>query len=200
MTEVNTRCKSECWSITAFHQDLEKLEALQRDPSQIPEWIHKIYGGRELCPTTGTPHFQGCLVTKESRFSRVKAFLSVSRIEKARKREALQKYVMKEETSVGEKLEVENPGFRHLTVSEVVQILVRIHRRYDRHPPMVSREAFQDLVNMFIRIHGPFYITILTDVRTYRAYKMTCKAVFELLEVGRLDHADFESVRNYNLA
>lgn len=92
--------KSTWWSVTAFGGEIEKLEKA----TGFPEWVQAIYGGREICPGTQTVHFQGAVKCRtQQRFSALKAWLPTSHLEPARNAEALKKYVMKAETSAGEK-------------------------------------------------------------------------------------------------
>lgn len=103
--------KATWWSITAFSQ----IEIDQLNGSQYPDWVFKVYGGMESCPETGRLHFQGAIqARRQVRFSQVKQWLGSAHIEPARDKTALRRYVMKEETAVGIKKEVQNetPYFR----------------------------------------------------------------------------------------
>lgn len=102
---AGTQDKHTWWSITAFNDDIDLVE----DKTKFPEWLAKVYGGREKCPKTGTIHFQGALQCKRQvRFGAVKRWLKQTHIQPARQKDALVKYSMKTETSVGEKTVVEN--------------------------------------------------------------------------------------------
>lgn len=92
--------KGTWWSITAFSQ--QEIDLL--NGTEYPEWVSKVYGGMESCPDTGRLHFQGAIqARRQVRFSQVKSWLGTAHIELARNKEALRKYVMKEETAVGDK-------------------------------------------------------------------------------------------------
>lgn len=120
--------KGTWWSITAFSQT--EIDELQSD--KYPEWVRKVYGGLESCPETGRIHFQGAIQGRRMvRFSQVKHWLGTAHIELARQRDALKKYVMKEETAVGDKKEVENttPYFR---AHELLRKIAIKRRQTDR--------------------------------------------------------------------
>lgn len=103
--------KATWWSVTAF----STTEIEQLNGTEYPEWVSKVYGGMESCPDTGRLHFQGAIqARRQVRFSQVKQWLATAHLEPARDKTALRKYVMKEETAVGEKKESTNstPYFR----------------------------------------------------------------------------------------
>ena len=96
--------KGTWWSITAYGDEIELLEG------NLPQWIDKVYGGREECPTTKRIHFQGAIRCHgQQRFSKIKGWLPTAHIEVSRNAEALKKYVMKAETSLGDKKIITNP-------------------------------------------------------------------------------------------
>lgn len=117
--QTDTTQKATWWSITAFSQEeIDKLNG-----PQFPEWVRKVFGGLESCPDTGRVHFQGAVQAHHQvRFSAVKQWLATSHIEPARNKEALRKYVMKQETAVGVKSEVENstPYYRAHNLLEML--------------------------------------------------------------------------------
>ena len=97
--------KGTWWSITAFDEG----EQLQLSGTEYPVFVAKVYGGLEKCPHTGKVHFQGAVQCKsQQRFSAIKRWLPRSHIELARQADALKKYAMKEETSIGTKEVREN--------------------------------------------------------------------------------------------
>lgn len=93
--------KSTWWSVTAFGDEISLLES-----NEYPEFVAKVYGGREQCPTTGREHFQGAVqCRRQVRISQFKQWLAKAHLEPARDRDALRKYAMKADTAVGEKVE-----------------------------------------------------------------------------------------------
>jgi len=94
--------RASCWSVTINNPtrtDEEQI-AIARQKG----W--KVEGQKEV-GESGTPHYQLLVQTGQVRFSAVKKQFPRAHIEEARDRIALQKYVHKEETKVGE-MEVEN--------------------------------------------------------------------------------------------
>lgn len=86
--------KSGVWSITINNP-------VDADTQMLlpPGW--KLVGQYEE-GEQGTRHFQGMLTTPYVRFSQVKKLFPKAHIEKARSREALEAYVKKEDTRIGE--------------------------------------------------------------------------------------------------
>jgi len=96
--KTDTKAKSIWWSVTAFGEEIALCEGT------LPEYVRTIYGGREKCPSTGTEHFQGAIQCYEQvRMAKFKSWLKRAHLEPARSNEALKKYAMKTETSIGEK-------------------------------------------------------------------------------------------------
>jgi len=97
----HTKSKGTTWMICTFNEGEQAMLAA----GKYPEWVDKVYGGLEECPTSKKIHFQGMLKCRsQQRFSAIKKFLPKARIEPAKNAEALRKYSMKAETSVGDKL------------------------------------------------------------------------------------------------
>lgn len=98
--------KATHWLVTGFSGEIVMLET----PEQWPPFVKKVYGGREICPTSGREHFQGHIqCNAQQRFSALKKWLPTAHLEVARDAQASMKYAMKEETSSGEKRVVDNP-------------------------------------------------------------------------------------------
>lgn len=117
-TDRQTTDRGYWWSITAFNDEMELCE----DNKHWPHFVKHIHGGREECPTTGTIHFQGAIECKsQQRFSAIKKFLPTAHIELAIKAEALKKYVMKQDTAVGEKTIRSNRV--HLTMADALTVI-----------------------------------------------------------------------------
>lgn len=184
MTNKQTNIRSSCWSITSYGEELQYLKRVQTGDEVLPDFVKRLWGGEEMCPKTERLHFQGCIETSECRFSQVKKWLPKSHIEKAFKRQALVKYVMKEESATSNKEVVENEFY--MSVPQIVEQLVRIYRLHDKDQPTGGKGEYQILFDNFVYRHGVQYIGILSDVRTYRTYKMSCKVVFRMLTDGKI--------------
>jgi len=86
--------RATCWSITINNPTQEEYQIV------LPaKW--KLEGQIER-GSEGTEHYQGMLLTPQVRFSAVKKVFPRAHIEVARSKQALQKYVHKEETRVSE--------------------------------------------------------------------------------------------------
>lgn len=86
--------RASCWSITINNPSDADVKV------ELPaKW--KLEGQYEE-GAEGTRHFQGMLTTPQVRFSAVKKVFPRSHIEVARNKKALEQYVKKEETRVGE--------------------------------------------------------------------------------------------------
>jgi len=104
--QTDTTTRSSCWSVTAFGDDIPRLE----DKENFPGFVKEVWGGRETAPTTGTLHYQGAVVCNtQVRFSAVKKWLPTAHIEPAMRADALKKYCMKSETAAGPKQVLTNP-------------------------------------------------------------------------------------------
>nr|WAE43257.1 MAG: replication associated protein [Cressdnaviricota sp.] len=104
--QTDTTSRASCWSITAFNEDIPRLE----DKTNFPAFVKEVWGGRETAPTTGTLHFQGAVVCNtQVRFSAIKKWLPTAHIEVAIRADALKKYCMKSETAAGPKQVLSNP-------------------------------------------------------------------------------------------
>lgn len=96
--------KSTWWSVTAYNDEIELLES-----NEFPDFVVKVFGGREKCPTTGRIHFQGAVQCRsQQRFSALKKWLPTAHWEPAKNKDALQKYAMKADTAIGDKEERTN--------------------------------------------------------------------------------------------
>lgn len=83
------------WSITINNPTQTDRDALKSPPSFV-----KLVKYQDEVGDEGTPHIQGCVNTAQVRFSQVKAWLERAHIEVARDKNALLKYVEKEDTAV----------------------------------------------------------------------------------------------------
>lgn len=111
--------KSTWWSVTAFEEEISLCEGT------LPEFVRAIYGGKEICPSTGKEHFQGALQCYEQiRMAKIKSWLKKAHLEPARSAEALKKYAMKPETSSGEKV-IRTNIFPHYSAKDMCILLAR---------------------------------------------------------------------------
>lgn len=138
----NTR--SQWWSVTAFDDNISKIE----DVKLFPKCVKRLYGGREICPTTGKLHFQGAVECHgQQRASFFRDWLPGAHIEKARCKDALAQYVLKADTSAGVKSVVSNPE-EYMTMDKGMMYLAEMSLDKDTDP---TNEEYWDLVNMAIR-------------------------------------------------
>lgn len=89
--------RASCWSITINNPTEDDLVAW-RSLSGL-HWVREVTGQMEQ-GENGTPHLQGCLKTAQVRFAQVKKALPRAHIEVARNVQALQSYVVKEDTRI----------------------------------------------------------------------------------------------------
>lgn len=143
--QTDTTTRSSCWSVTAFNEDIPRLE----DKTNFPAFVKEVWGGRETAPTTGTLHFQGAVVCNtQIRFSALKKWLPSAHIEPAIAKEALKKYCMKSETSAGPKQVLSNPD-KFLKFHEAL-ILVAQHVDYTAWQMDPVELWFQRAVNKIL--------------------------------------------------
>lgn len=162
--------KATWWSVTAF--DLGEQGLLQASDN-LPDWVAKVYGGLETCPETERIHFQGAVQChRQVRFSQVKRWLPMAHWETAKSPEALKKYAMKEETSLGSKNVIENKD-GYLKFHE---ILLKV---YANRPDleMEEQESVDDwLTRVYWHaanttiIQSPFLMATLLDSRALKGW------------------------------
>lgn len=85
--------RASCWSLTINNPTEQDLK-----PTLPAKWT--LQGQIEKGEEEGTEHFQGMLTTPQVRFSAVKKIFPRAHIEVPRNRQALEKYVHKEDTRV----------------------------------------------------------------------------------------------------
>lgn len=89
---------------TAYGEDMLKLE----DVSGLPQFVKKVYGGREICPKTGREHFQYHIACRtQQRWSAIKKWLTGAHIQVARVPKDSIAYAMKVATASGVKQVIE---------------------------------------------------------------------------------------------
>lgn len=115
--------KASAWSVTAFNTEIEVLE----DVSTYPDFVKEVLGGREMCPQTGTMHFQGAVILhSQQRLSALKKWLPTAHWEPARQRDALKRYAMKLDTAVGEKTVREN-AIPYMDIEQKMRMLAEAY-------------------------------------------------------------------------
>lgn len=97
---MDTTKRSTCWSLTINNPTADDEEAISI--ARQRGW--KVEGQLEK-GENGTPHYQLCLNTPQVRFSAVKNIFKRAHIEIARNKQALQQYVVKEDTREGQLLQ-----------------------------------------------------------------------------------------------
>lgn len=91
--------KSCCWSITINNPD--EADKIAWAALKNYSWFRSQDGQMEK-GQEGTPHFQGILHTTSIRFACIKKVLPRAHIEKAKNPKGLERYVVKEETRLGD--------------------------------------------------------------------------------------------------
>lgn len=110
--------KGTWWSVTAYNDDITIIE----NKETYPEYVLKVYGGREECPETKRVHFQGAIqCVSQQRMSTLKRWLPTAHLSVARHKDCLVKYAMKEETAIGSKTEVVNDhAISYMTTDKIL--------------------------------------------------------------------------------
>jgi len=144
--------KSTWWSVTAFKDNIEKLE----QASSYPTYVKKVYGGREECPKTKTIHFQGAIqCNAQVRMSAFKDWIPGVHLEPARQKDALIKYAMKEDTATGDKLERINPA-KFYAADEILELIAQnalslwTNMRYYETPDGI-KDMYNDAICIMLR-------------------------------------------------
>lgn len=127
------------WSVTAWNDEI----ALCEDKDNYPPWLHSMVGGREQCPDTGRIHFQGAMrLVSPMRRSKIKTWLKTAHLEQSKKTIALKQYAMKEETAIGEKLEIFNPN-QYLSADKICQLIAdKVHEHSNQTDSQTDRFWF----------------------------------------------------------
>ncbi len=184
---VDKRERHTWWSITSYDEiDQERL----RDEEHWPDFVVQVLGQMETCPTTGRLHFQGALNTKQRKFGQIKAWLETAHIEVCRQKDALVKYVKKEETSVeGTYYEKTNPR-PYYSLEMTMELMGKTYREIDKmkllHFSQYSGDNFQGLgviypfkdTNFWILVRHilkerPYLCSVLSNPQTFRLWVNT---------------------------
>lgn len=87
--------KGMIWSVTAYNAEIDII----KDKDTYPAYVKLVVGQDEICPTTGTKHFQGYIqLTTQQRLSALKKWLPTAHFEICRNKDALLNYVQKDKT------------------------------------------------------------------------------------------------------
>lgn len=133
-SQTDRKVRSTWWSVTAFNGEMAVLE----DTAHYPEFVVRVYGGREVCPTSGREHFQGAIQCQvQVRMSIFKQWLPTAHLEPARSQDALKAYAMKPETAIGEKVE---------RLNEVQPVFLKAHEVCALIGKQLSKAELSDLV------------------------------------------------------
>jgi len=150
--------KSTWWSVTAFNGEIELLEK-----GEFPDYIQKVYGGKEECPDTKKIHFQGAVqCRRQVRLTQLKKWLPTAHFEIAHNKDALKKYAMKEETAIGPKTERQN----EIPLITVERILYKLAEVWDAD--LYLKYVEEDPKDAFKSAYWSTVREILSDFPEYR--------------------------------
>jgi len=176
--------KATWWSITEFE---EQTICMLEDADKYPDWVLKVFGGREKCPNTGRIHFQGALQCRQQqRFSKVKSWLPKAHIEKAVSAVAIKKYAMKTETAISEKKENINSK-KFLDAQAICRLITSkvVDRQTDRQDQFWS--AIQDIL-----VEDPSLTGQLMNPSLKNFWVKTAPAWYKLVDAEKTTEEDFQ--------
>lgn len=152
--------KSTWWSVTAYNDEIQLLET-----GVYPEFVAKVHGGREECPSTGKVHFQGALqCRRQVRLTQLKGWLPTAHFEPARDRLALKKYAMKQDTAVGEKKTTDNV-VQHISME---MLMVKMAQYWDEDAYIADWEKTENTKLSFKSCYWAMVNRMLLDCPEYR--------------------------------
>lgn len=168
--------RSTWWSITSFNDEIQIMENLMDGSLEMPSWLKEVYGGRELCPSTNKEHFQGALHTSQIRMTQVKKMLPTSHIEKVKSdAECLKRYVMKNETAIGEKKKLSNPKF--ITLEGLMELVAKEYLdkhgvlSWDRlHEMYTGKDVGYDVLSYNIVLEKPYLANLCSQPQSQRCW------------------------------
>jgi len=185
--KIDATPKSTWWIATAYNDNILKLE----DASTYPNFVLKVHGGREECPTTEREHFQGGIqCVSQVRMSALLKWLPGCHLEAAKSAEAVRKYCMKSETATGEKTVREQPNKYYAMHDLLIKMAVtakHLHdegvlaRLRDQDPKTADHEEYWAIASRILA-REPHLIVQFTDNRYKSAWSFT-KAVWVELAV-----------------
>lgn len=175
-----SQTRSSWWSITAYNDELDYLVKVQEGEVDMPSYWRQLYGGVEECPTSGKLHFQGALNTSQIRMGRLKKDLPTAHLEPCfAGAESLKKYVMKEETSVGEKREIKNDRYYSLVDSLDLLVEVYINDCNEDENILATEDfGFWYLTNLVIW-DKKFLVQLYSQPQSIRAWKKFGKTLIQ---------------------
>lgn len=178
--------KASDWEITAYDEAIDQLLRWVDEEEECPNFIDRIMGGIESCPTTSKLHFQGYIKTSQDRKSKFKPYFPTTRIRKAQNVFALKSYVMKMETSVGRKVDWRNPNF---------QKKINGHpRQKDEEDKLSNYELLKLMIKFKIENMGQINGDPKTHFRQIRSYWHDCEPDFVAQYAGRLVSQQFREM------
>lgn len=181
---ADTTARASCWSITINNPTEDDRHRL----AEPPDWVKEVHFQDEI-GEEGTLHIQGCLVTAQCRFSKVKAYMPRAHIEVARSKQALLKYVKKTDTAVEGTQQVVEGSYVSMNkalmmIAGKAQNLTEWFLAADRSMKDVEEwkhREFWTAVNEIL-LDRPEIVSILTDARLERAWVKTRGVWITLLD------------------
>jgi len=157
--------RSQWWSVTCYGDNITIIE----NAELYPNGVKFVHGGREKCPDTGRDHFQGAVECNgQQRAAFFRNWLPGVHFEKARCKESLKKYALKQDTAIGIKSSIENPkkffsldgillelGHAHNWLGE--RWIASVIEKHMREPAVVcttDEATFWHLTIQVMRKHG----------------------------------------------
>lgn len=156
--------KSTWWSVTAFNDEIQLLEK-----GEFPDYVQRVYGGKEECPETKKIHFQGAVqCRRQVRLTQLKKWLPTAHFEIAHNKEALKKYAMKEETAIGPKTERQN----EVELITVEKLMYKLADEWDNDIYAEYLEQCKDDVKEAFK--SAYWHTARSILSSYPEYRKVC--------------------------
>lgn len=203
-TDTDTTIRASCWSITVFNDDYDIIEHWMNNPNSFPSWLKEVWGSREACPKSGRPHQHICLVTTQIRLSTIKGELPTANISPVIKKEALKDYVMKAETSIGQKRVVKN--INYITLPDMLETLGKVavkcfepeelmdivegHLGEDNKYKVNKDKGFARISNEYMKTAPLGHLSVLLNPQLLRAWKLYYKRLIARAQ----GQEDFDSI------
>lgn len=169
--------RSQWWLVTCYDDNIDRIE----DAKLMPKCVKAIHGGREKCPTSGRIHFQGAIECHgQQRGVFFRDWLPRVHFERAKSKEAVKKYCLKEDTAAGPKLTVSNPVkymtmddilshmgvcyYESMESGELIKVIENAIRTEKEEKELGSEDAqFWYLCTMMLRKHGKHLASSLAN-------------------------------------
>lgn len=162
--------KSTWWQVTAYGDNMEKLDK----KINVPSVVANVFGGIEKCPTSGRLHYQGAIqCATQCRGGVILNWIPGAHIEKANNRIATKLYAMKQETAVAEKTEWKNPE-EYLTMDKALDKLAHYVPELNLDLPVkkqIECEYWGGVSKMIEE--NPSLIGLYSQPQMYRAWDHT---------------------------